>query len=90
MLTVDDQGVGIAPEMLGRLFNRFKRDSATAGEYKGIGLGLALVSRVVNLHNGSVAASNIPDGTRISLQIPIDHELYDLEQAREKVSASSR
>lgn len=90
LLTVDDQGVGIAPEMLGRLFNRFKRDSATAGEYKGIGLGLALVSRVVNLHNGTVAASNIPAGTRISLQIPIDQDLCDLEPAVETASASAR
>lgn len=78
VLTIDDQGVGIQPDMLSKLFNRFKRDKSTAGEFKGIGLGLALVSRVVNLHNGKVAASNISDGTRITLQLPLEENVVEL------------
>lgn len=72
VLTVDDQGVGIDPQMLDQLFTRFKRDASTATQFKGIGLGLALVSRVVKLHGGHVAASNMSDGTRITLQIPLE------------------
>jgi signal transduction histidine kinase len=77
-LTIDDQGIGIAPDMLGKLFSRFKRDESTAGDIKGIGLGLALVSRVVNLHNGKVEASNLTKGTRITLQLPLEDSLLEL------------
>ncbi len=71
-LMVDDEGVGIAPDMLDQLFTRFKRDPNTASEHKGIGLGLALVTRVVRLHSGTVKASNLPVGTRITLILPLE------------------
>lgn len=72
VLTVEDQGVGIDPGMIDQLFTRFKRDQSTAAQFKGIGLGLAFVSRVVLLHGGKVAASNTGIGTRITLQIPLE------------------
>ena len=72
VLTVDDQGVGIDPDMLDQLFARFRRDSTTADSHKGIGLGLALVARVVGLHGGQVHASNLPVGTRINLSLPLE------------------
>ena len=71
-LTVDDQGVGIDPGMLDQLFTRFKRDSTTAADHQGMGLGLALVSQVVGLHSGRVWASNLPVGTRITLTLPLE------------------
>lgn len=74
VLTIDDQGVGIDPAMLGQLFTRFRRDAKTAGQFKGIGLGLALVARVVSLHGGKVAASNLKQGTRITLEVPLEAE----------------
>lgn len=81
ILTVDDQGVGIDPGMLDQLFTRFKRDATSASEHKGIGLGLALVARVINLHGGQVRASNLGVGTRITLELPLEgHELHS-EQA---------
>ncbi len=77
ILIIDDEGVGIDPAMLGQLFARFKRDASTESDFKGIGLGLALVSRVVTLHNGQVVASNLPQGTRITLQLPLEVEAAD-------------
>jgi signal transduction histidine kinase len=56
------------------LFTRFKRDQSTAAEFKGIGLGLAFVSRVVSLHGGKVVASNTGTGTRVTLQLPLESE----------------
>jgi len=80
VLIIDDQGVGIDPEMLGQLFTRFKRDASTSKDFKGIGLGLALVSRVVNLHAGKVVASNLPKGTRITMILPLEYEQLDLDE----------
>lgn len=74
ILIIDDEGVGIDPAILGQLFTRFKRDAATESSFKGIGLGLALVSRVVNLHGGKVVASNLPQGTRITFLLPLENE----------------
>ena len=74
ILIIDDEGVGIDPAMLGQLFTRFKRDATTESSFKGIGLGLALVSRVVTLHSGKVVASNLPQGTRITFLLPLERE----------------
>ena len=70
-LDVRDQGIGIAPEMMENLFKRFKRDANISKQFKGIGLGLALVSRVVTQHGGRVWASNPGKGTLISMEIPV-------------------
>ncbi len=79
-LTVDDEGVGINPEMLDHLFTRFKRDGTTARSHKGIGLGLALVARVVNMHNGQVRASNLTVGTRITVELPLENKNAETDQ----------
>ncbi len=70
-LDVEDQGIGIAPEMMENLFQRFKRDANISKQFKGIGLGLALVSRVVTQHGGRVWASSPGRGTRISVELPL-------------------
>jgi len=81
VLIIDDEGVGIDPNMLGQLFTRFKRDASTEGDFKGIGLGLALVSRVVTLHGGKVVASILPVGTRITLLLPLEQAISELEES---------
>lgn len=53
-----DQGIGIAPDMMKNLFKRFKRDAIVASAVEGIGLGLALVSKVVSQHGGTIEALN--------------------------------
>jgi signal transduction histidine kinase len=77
VMTIEDQGVGIDPAILGQLFTRFRRDAKTAGQFKGIGLGLALVARVVSQHRGKVSASNTDEGTRITLELSLEHELAE-------------
>jgi len=66
-ITVSDDGEGIAPELLSRVFDRFVRGSASPGS----GLGLAIVRDVVEAHGGSVAVESTPGrGTTLSVRLP--------------------
>ena len=59
VIRVTDQGAGLSPEDLGRLFGRFQRLSAkpTAGE-SSTGLGLSIVKRIIDMHGGHVTAQS--------------------------------
>jgi signal transduction histidine kinase/ActR/RegA family two-component response regulator len=62
-LTVSDTGVGIAPQVLPYVFDRFKQaDSSSTRGHSGLGLGLALVKYLVELHGGSVTARSAGEG----------------------------
>jgi PAS domain S-box-containing protein len=71
-LTVWDTGIGIAPEDLSRLFQPFVQlDSRLARQYEGTGLGLVLVSRMAELHGGSVRVASEPGvGSRFTVSLP--------------------
>ena len=63
VITVADTGIGIKPEFLPRLFDRFSQeDSSTTRRYTGLGLGLAIVRHIVDLHGGTVEAASEGDG----------------------------
>jgi len=80
-LWIDDDGVGIDPDVIGELFTRFRRDARVAGRIKGTGLGLAFVARVVRQHAGTVEASSEPGrGTRVTLRLPLER-VVDPESA---------
>jgi signal transduction histidine kinase/DNA-binding NarL/FixJ family response regulator len=63
VIRVTDEGSGLSPEDLGRLFGRFQRLSAkpTAGE-SSTGLGLSIVKRIIDMHGGSVTADSAGPG----------------------------
>jgi signal transduction histidine kinase/CheY-like chemotaxis protein len=63
MVQVKDQGAGLSPEDISRLFGRFQRLSAkpTAGETS-TGLGLSIVKRIVDLHGGRMAVESAGPG----------------------------
>jgi signal transduction histidine kinase len=63
MISVADEGAGLSPEDIGRLFGRFQRLSAkpTAGE-SSTGLGLSIVKRIVDMHGGGVRANSAGPG----------------------------
>ena len=73
VISIIDEGPGLSPEDMSRLFGRFQRLSAkpTGGE-SSAGLGLSIVKRIVDLHEGSISASKAPDGpgTAFTITLP--------------------
>ena len=77
-LTVADSGIGIKPEFLPRVFERFSQgDAGTRRTNGGLGLGLAIVRHIVELHGGTVEASsegeNMGSTFRVRLPLMIVH-----------------
>lgn len=72
VLEVIDNGPGINPEHLPRLFERFYRvDSGRSRDQGGTGLGLAIVKHIVQLHDGKIEVSSaLGSGTKFQIKIP--------------------
>jgi signal transduction histidine kinase/ActR/RegA family two-component response regulator len=76
-IVVRDTGVGIPPEMLGRVFDLFVQvNRGRSGGQGGLGLGLALVRRLVELHGGNVIArsAGADRGTEIAITLPAQQQ----------------
>ena len=71
-VTVADEGIGIEPENLERIFSDFQQlDGSETRAYGGLGLGLAFVQRIVEAHEGQVDVDSKPDeGTRFTITLP--------------------
>lgn len=71
-IAVTDDGPGIAPEILERVFERFVRgDSSRSRATGSTGLGLAIVQAVTEVHGGSVAVESAPGRTRFTVDLPL-------------------
>ena len=73
-ISVADTGVGIRPEFLPHLFERFRQgDASTTRKYGGLGLGLSIVKSLVELHGGSVTAHSPGEGqgTTVTVSLPL-------------------
>jgi CheY-like chemotaxis protein len=74
-IRIRDSGVGIAPEVLPRLFQPFvQAETSLARTRGGLGLGLALVKALVELHGGSVRAASDGDGkgAEFTIDLPVE------------------
>lgn len=71
VVAVADTGPGIAPEHLPRLFDRFYRVDAARTPGQGVGLGLAIVRSIVELHGGRTTATSARgEGTVVTMRFP--------------------
>jgi len=83
-LIVRDTGSGIAPEHQQFIFERFRQvDSSTTRKYGGLGLGLAIVRHLVELHGGAVSAASdgVGRGAAFTVELPIRALLVEPPEA---------
>jgi signal transduction histidine kinase len=72
LLSVRDEGIGIPPEDLSRVFDRFYRGTNVVGHIAGTGIGLAGAKQLVEQHGGSMAAESTPGaGSTFVVRLPL-------------------
>ncbi len=83
VVCVRDTGIGIAPEMIAMAFEPFRQiDSTLAREAEGTGLGLPLVRKLIELHDGDVTIESAPRaGTAVFVSFPATRCLEDARVA---------
>lgn len=70
-IAVRDQGMGIAPEDLSRIFDRFERATPTKSQ-SGLGLGLYICRRLVEAHGGTIkVSSQVGEGSTFTVEFPL-------------------
>lgn len=85
-IQVIDTGIGISPEFLPYVFDRFRQaDSTISRSHTGLGLGLAIVRSLVELHHGSIAVESpgIEQGSTFTVKIPLVQKALEIEGSGE-------
>ena len=77
VVEISDNGIGIPPEDLSRVFERFYRvDRSRSREMGGTGLGLSIVKHVVQVHGGAIDVTSTPgQGSKFRLKLPIPSDM---------------
>jgi signal transduction histidine kinase/CheY-like chemotaxis protein len=89
-LTVSDNGIGIRKEFLPHVFERFRQaDSSTTRAQGGLGLGLAIVRHLVELHGGTVSAESAGagQGAKFTVRLPVMSS-HQLEQVQTEIQTT--
>jgi PAS domain S-box-containing protein len=80
-LTVSDTGVGIPPNYLPNVFDRFsQKDTSTTRAFGGLGLGLAICKQLVELHGGVITAVSEGEGKGATFSVHLPLSIVQLEQ----------
>jgi len=87
-ICVTDSGIGIRPEFLPHVFERFRQaEMGTARAHAGLGLGLAIASQLVELHTGTITAESAGEGLgatfRVRLPLPQHYGVAPVEELTE-------
>ncbi|HEX3250056.1 MAG TPA: PAS domain S-box protein [Pyrinomonadaceae bacterium] len=91
-IVVSDTGQGISPDFLPHVFDRFRQaDQKTSRQHGGMGLGLAIVRHLVEMHGGSVRASSEGDGkgATFTVMLPIA-PVYQVDSSGSRVHPAAR
>jgi PAS domain S-box-containing protein len=72
LVRVRDEGIGMSPEQVKRVFDKFYRADASNTAKGGLGLGMAIVKNIIQAHQGRVWVDSAPDeGTTVTFTLPI-------------------
>jgi len=72
VITLSDTGIGIAPDQLSRVYDRFWRADQARSHEGGSGLGLAIVKRIVQAHRGNITiTSQLQQGSTVQVKLPL-------------------
>ena len=83
-LTVEDEGIGISKANLKRLYTRFLDGDYRKINATGTGIGISLTRDLVVLHHGTIdCQSRVGEGTRFTIELPINKEAYDEKEMAE-------
>jgi signal transduction histidine kinase len=84
VLEVTDSGVGISPAMLPRVFDLFAQASTGGQVNTGLGIGLALARRLVEMHGGAISAHSegVDLGSRFTIRLRVSRDLEQTGEAR--------
>lgn len=84
VVSVTDNGRGISPDLLSRIFEMFVQERSTGDGVGGLGLGLGLVKRLVEMHGGTVHGSSDGEGkgSQFVLRLPVFSEAARIHGAR--------
>ncbi|HKV87770.1 MAG TPA: PAS domain-containing sensor histidine kinase [Candidatus Dormibacteraeota bacterium] len=75
---VRDHGLGIAPEFVKRLFNRYERYEKTSARILGTGLGLAITRQIIEMHGGKIwVDSELGKGSDFHFTVPVSQQVPD-------------
>jgi signal transduction histidine kinase len=77
LVQVSDTGIGVAPEHLGRIFDRFYRvDKARSRAVGGAGLGLSIAREIMEAHGGRLEIVSEPGrGTTVTMRMRLAHSV---------------
>jgi two-component system sensor histidine kinase CpxA len=81
-VSVRDYGEGVPEESLSSIFDPFYRVEKDRGRTSGgVGLGLAIAKRAVELHHGAMFATNVHPGLKVDIEFPVGAEKHSPEPA---------
>lgn len=90
VITIADEGIGIPPQKMKKLYSRFIDGDYRRTEQTGIGLGLSLTHELVTLHHGTIdCQSEVNVGTTFTVKIPINAEAYSYTETDHNDSISN-
>lgn len=78
-MDIEDTGIGMTPEEIGRAFTNFNQsDAGLNRKYEGTGLGLPLAKRLAELHHGRIMLESVKgEGTKVTIRLVSDPALLD-------------
>lgn len=71
-IVIEDQGIGMTPEQVARVFDKFYRVDYSNTKTSGLGIGMSIVKQIIEGHGGTITLSSGPgSGTRVEVNLPL-------------------